>query len=293
VDHCSEAQIAALLNKEDILAEAGRLWTRATVHELLTNEKYIGNNLYNRTSTKLQRARVVNKPDEWVRCNSAYPPVIDAEIFAKAQEIINQRDRRYTDEELLQHLRDLLQKHGMLSGLIINEATGMPSTAVYANRFQSLRRAYELIGYTPARDYSYLAINRALRVFHNEHLAHITNELTAVGATVRRDPITDLLTVNEEFTLAVSVGRCREFREGEYRWVIRFDTSLDPDITVGARMAPGNMSILDYYLFPSIDVLSDHCHLAVQNGLVLDVYRAPLLTPLINLARPTLLPEAA
>jgi len=292
-DLFSETQIAHLLNNEGISAEAGRLWTRSIVRELLTNEKYIGNNLYNRSSTKLQRSRVVNKPAEWVRCNNAYQPVIDAEIFAKAQEIINQRDHRYTDEELLQRLRDLLQRHGMLSGLIINEAVDTPSTSVYANRFQSLRRAYELIGYTPARDYSYLAINRALRVFHNEHVVHITNELIAVGATVHRHQANDLLTVNEEFTLAVSVARCREFREGEYRWIIRFDTSLAADITVATRMAPGNTSILDYYFFPSIDVLSDHCRLAVQNALVLDVYRAPFLTPLINLARPTLLPEAA
>jgi DNA invertase Pin-like site-specific DNA recombinase len=292
-DHYSEAQIATLLNNEGIPAEAGKIWTRSIVHELLTNEKYIGNNLYNRTSTKLQRSRVVNKPAEWVRCNNAYRPVIDGEIFARAQEIIKQRNHRYTDEELLQRLRDLLQHHGILSGLIIDDAVDMPSTAVYANRFQSLRRAYELIGYTPARDYSYLAINRALRVFHNEHVAHITNELIAVGATVHRDPATDLLTVNEEFTFAVSVARCREVRQGEYRWVIRFDTSLDPDITVGARMAPGNTSIFDYYLFPSIDVLSDRCRLAPQNGLVLEVYRAQSITPLINLARPTLLPEVA
>ena len=101
------------------------------------------------------------------------------------------------------------------------------------------------------------------------------------------------MTVNEEFTLALSIARCRELHEQEYRWVIRFDTSLDPDITIGARMAPGNTSILDYYLFPSIDVLSDHCRLAATNGMVLDVYRAPDLTSLVNLARPTLLPEAA
>jgi recombinase len=44
VDHCPEAQIAALLSNEGILAEAGRIWTRGTVYELLTNEKYIGNN---------------------------------------------------------------------------------------------------------------------------------------------------------------------------------------------------------------------------------------------------------
>jgi hypothetical protein len=169
----------------------------------------------------------------------------------------------------------------------------MPSTAIYANRFRSLRRAYELIGYTPARDYAYLAINQTVRALHHDHLAHIANELTQVGAIVHRDMTTNLLTINEEFTLAVSIARCREIREREYRWVIRFETSLAPDITVGVRMAPGNTAILDYYLFPSIDVLSDRCRLAADNGFVLDVYRVPFLTPLINLARPTLVPEAA
>lgn len=141
VDHQPEAQIATLLNNEGIPTDMGRPWTRGTIHELLTNEKYIGNNLYNRTSTKLQRPRVMNKPAEWIRRNNAYEPVIDAEVFAKAQQIIDERDHRYTDDELLQHLRDLLAHHGMLSGIIINEAPDMPSTATYANRFQSLRRA--------------------------------------------------------------------------------------------------------------------------------------------------------
>jgi DNA invertase Pin-like site-specific DNA recombinase len=293
VDHQPEAQIAVLLNNEGIQTDMGRPWTRGTIHELLTNEKYIGNNLYNRTSTKLQRPRVMNKPREWIRRNNAYEPVIDAEVFAKAQQIINERDHRYTDDELLQHLRDLLAHHGMLSGIIINEAPDMPSTATYANRFQSLRRAYELVGYTPARDYSYLAINRALRTLHQEHLTSFTNELATAGASVRRDPTTDLLTINEELTAAFSIARCRENQEQAYRWMIRFDTSLDPDITIAARMAPGNASILDYYLFPSIDVLSDHCHLAPDNGMVLDVYRAPNLTSLVNLTRLTLIPEAA
>jgi len=293
VDHHSEAQIAAILNREGITAQEGRQWTRGTVHEILTNEKYVGNNVYNRTSAKLQRPRVTNDPAAWVRRDSAYQPVVDPEMFARAQAIIHERDHRYSDEELLQLLRNLLRQRGVLSGIIINEAPGMPSTATYASRFQSLRRAYELIGYALARDYSYLATNRALRTLHREHLTKIVSAMAAVGARVIRDPATDLLTVNDEFTVALAVARCREIREQEYRWIIRFDTSLDPDVTVGIRMAPGNESILDYYVFPSIDVLSDNCRLAADNGMVLDVYRTPDLRHLLDLARPTLLPEAA
>jgi len=293
VDHRPEGEIAALLNDEGIPAGDRPRWTRQIIRGLLTNEKYIGNNVYNRISAKLQTTPVVNNAADWVRCNNAYQPIIDSEVFTRAQTIITRRDYRYTDEELLQRLRDLLQQHGTLSGLIINETADMPSTAVYKNRFQSLLRAYELVGYTPARDYSYLAINQAVRVLHKHHLTHITNQLTSVGAIVRRDEATSLLTVNDEFTLALSIARCREIRAQQYRWLIRFDTSLAPDITVAVRMSPGNTTILDYYFFPSIEALSDRCRLAADNGLILDVYRSPYLTPLIKLARPTLVPEAA
>jgi DNA invertase Pin-like site-specific DNA recombinase len=292
-DHRSETQIATTLNNEGITAEAGRPWTRGIVNELLTNEKYIGNNIYNRTSTKLQRPRVLNSPEQWVRRDGAYEPVVDAEIFATAQQIINERDRHYTDEELLYLLRELLKQHGLLSGVIINEASHMPAAATYRHRFQNLRRAYELVGYAPARDYSYLVINRALRILHQEHITQIISQLSTAGARIHRDPINDLLKINEEFTAALSLARCREVRESDFRWIVRFDTSLNPDITIAARMAPGNASILDYYLFPSMDVLANRCRLAQDNGFVLDVYRTTNLTPLVRIARTILLPEAA
>ncbi len=86
---------------------------------------------------------------------------------------------------------------------------------IYERRFRSLRRAYELIGYLPPRDYSYVAINRSLRVLHHEHLAHIVSELTSVGARVDRDETTNLLTVNGEFTVALRIARCpRDPRAG-------------------------------------------------------------------------------
>jgi hypothetical protein len=39
---------------------------------VLTNEKYVGNNVYNRVSFKLKKKRVVNEPDMWVRADGAF-----------------------------------------------------------------------------------------------------------------------------------------------------------------------------------------------------------------------------
>ena len=50
VQQRSESEIADLLNGEGLRTDLGRKWTRGTVHQILTNEKYIGNNVYNRIS---------------------------------------------------------------------------------------------------------------------------------------------------------------------------------------------------------------------------------------------------
>jgi Recombinase len=46
-----EGEIASLLNARGIVTDLRRSWTRGTVQQVLTNEKYIGNNVYNRVSS--------------------------------------------------------------------------------------------------------------------------------------------------------------------------------------------------------------------------------------------------
>ena len=54
----SEGEIMKLLNERGILTDFQRPWTRGTVHEVLTNEKYLGHNVYHRTSCKLKQKHV-------------------------------------------------------------------------------------------------------------------------------------------------------------------------------------------------------------------------------------------
>ena len=53
----------------------------------------------------------------------------------------------------------------------------MPSSSVYRHRFGSLVRAYQLIGYAPARDYRYIEINRALRDMHPSVIGKVMHEI--------------------------------------------------------------------------------------------------------------------
>jgi DNA invertase Pin-like site-specific DNA recombinase len=288
----SEREIADALNDRGTLTDLGRPWTRGTVHQVLINPKYVGDNVWNRVSFELKKARVRNRPELWVRAQDAFDAIVERDLFEAAAAIIAERSHRLTDEDMLGTLRSLFETHGRLSGLIIDETEG-PSSSAYRHRFGSLLRAYRIVGYMPRRDYRYIEINRSLRQLHPEMMEAIVTDLEAVGATVHRDPETDLLEINGEFSLSVVIARCKQTPAGALRWRLRFDTGLNPDITVAVRMDAGNGEPLDFYLFPRIDRASEQVRLAEENGLSLDAYRFDTLDLLCDLAAPVRVREAA
>jgi len=286
-DGLVEPQIAGRLNGMQIKTDLGRDWTRATVHQVLTNEKYVGANVYNRISFKLKKHRVHNPPDMWIRRDGAFDSIVPADVFYTAQGIIRARSRRYTDEELLERLRGLFQHRGYLSGMVIDESEGMPSSSVYAYRFGSLVRAYQLVGFTPGRDYRFLEINRALRRMHPQVVAETERRISDLGGEVRRDPVSEMLQVNREFSASIVLARCKSLDSGSRRWKVRFDTSLQPDITVAVRLDADNTSALDYYLLPRLDFGAPRLCLAEHNPVELESYRFDTLDYLYAMAERT------
>lgn len=268
-----EREIAALLNSRGIATDLGRPWTRGTVHQVLINEKYIGNNVWNRISFKLKKKRVRNRADMLVRSDGVFESIVDQHLFDAAQTIIRQRALRYSDEEMLDGLRRLFQERGYLSGLIIDETEQSPSSSAYRSRFGSLLRAYQLVGYSPGRDYRYIETNRALRRMYPDILAGVIANIERLSGSVQCDPATDLLTVNGEFTASIVIVRCLTMPAGSLRWKVRFDAGLRPDITVAIRMDAENERPLDYYLLPRVDVAAGAVRLKEDNGIYWDAYR--------------------
>ena len=83
-DRKSETEIAKALNARGFLTDLGRAWTRGTVHQILINEKYIGNIVWNRSSFKLKKRRVRNDPEAWVRAEGVFEGIVDPDLFAAA-----------------------------------------------------------------------------------------------------------------------------------------------------------------------------------------------------------------
>ena len=272
-DGKTECEISAELNSKGILTDFGRAWTRGTVHEVLTNEKYIGNNVYHRTSFKLKRKHVVNSPERWIRAEGAFQGIVDPQLFRRVQQIILLRSQKLSDEEMLEKLRAMLRQHGRLSGVLIDEARDLPSSAAFRHRFGSLVTAYRLIGYDPEIDYSFIEINRNLRKRHADVVKSVVEKIQSLGAEAQWEEKTELLHVNGEVRTSIVLCRHTATNAGSSRWAIRLDASLKPDLTVAVRMAPANETVRDYYLLPGIDMTWENLRLAEANGIYCDAYR--------------------
>jgi DNA invertase Pin-like site-specific DNA recombinase len=283
-DGLAESEIAGRLNGMQVKTDLGREWTRATVREVLSNEKYVGNNIYNRISFKLKRLRVANPPEMWIRKDGAFTGIVPPDVFYTAQGILRARARRYSDEELIERLRSLYRNRGFLSGLVINEAEDLPCASVFAHRFGSLVRAYQLVGFTPGRDYRYLEINRLLRRMHPDLVQRVEQEIANLGGGVDRDEGTDMLVVNREFTVSIVLARCHLLGGGTQRWKLRLDASLLPDISVAVRLDFNNQDVKDYYLLPRLDFGPSRLSLAEQNPVELESYRFDTLDYLYGMA---------
>ena len=283
----NESEIASQLNKQGVKTDLDREWTRGTVHQILTNEKYIGNNVFNRTSCKLKKRRVNNDPDMWVRAEGVFEAIVETRYFYTAQAIIVERSRKLSDEGLLTKLKELHQRKGWLSGILIDEMDHMPPSSAYAHRFGSLIRAYQMIGYTPDRDYRYIEINRHLRKIYPGIVEDAIRRIEELGGSVHREVTSDLIFVNDEISVSIIICRCFQTPAGSNRWKIRLDSGLRPDITIAIRMDELNEKPLDYYLLPALDIEDPKLRLADSNGIRLDCYRFDDLEDFFSLTRRT------
>ena len=279
-----EREIAGHLNDRGIKTDIDRQWTPSSVRQVLTNEKYIGNNVYNRKSFKLKKKRVVNPSDLWVRRDGAFEAIIDPASFYTVQGIIQERNRRWSDEELIKMLAQLTEKHSDISAHLIDQTDGMPSSATYRSRFGTLIQAYRLAGYTPARDFSYVEINRRLRALHPTLIDDTVQRLESVGASIGMDHGNSHFVVNGEYTAALMLSRCLQTTAGSLHWVIRFGTKRLPDITIMVRMNPVNDEPSDFYLLPLFDIHTRSLRLAEYNAAYIDTYRFDSLDGFAQLA---------
>ncbi len=253
----TRTEIAKALNADGIPNSIGREWSMQTIDNMLKDEKYIGNLVYNKTACKLHGKVVHNPADMWVRYDNAFAPIISKKLFAKAQERIALLPycHKLTDKELLDRLKALLSKKGHLSCNIINMAKGVPHSHVYVTRFGSMLETYRRIRFTPNERYLYFANGIRINEIINSAANDIIADVEAKAGSAVFMPELNLLTINTHFTIVIAVAWA--ISEGEKagkkrcRWEVRKLKYRRSDLTLLIRMNRSNAAIQDFFLLPS------------------------------------------
>jgi DNA invertase Pin-like site-specific DNA recombinase len=255
----TRTEIAAGLNARGVRNARGEPWSMLTISNMLKNEIYLGNIIYNRRSQKLGEKQVVNPRDMWIRCDNTFKPIISPKLFARAQQVLVEleRGRICSDEDVLEDLAALLRKKGNLSLKIMQSAIGVPHWSVYARRFGSLANAYKLIGFKPKRRYSFGEIAAKIDASIGEVATKIITAMEKRRTHVTFLPELNLLTLNRGLTVGMAVARSVANGTAvgpSRRWEVRKLKYRKADLTLVIRMDPSNTKTKDYFLLPTADL---------------------------------------
>jgi DNA invertase Pin-like site-specific DNA recombinase len=271
-DGLGHTDIAAKLNGQEVLNQFGKPWCPSDVKGILTNEKYMGDLVFNRHSHKLQRSYVNNPPELWLRCKGAIPAIVSARTFKRAQDQRLKRMRAPTDDEMLDLLRDLFAKCGKVSSRLIADEAGMPKWKMFAKRFGSLANACFIAGVPPTKTYKYWITKHSVTCIRKAVVTDAKRLAVEAGATVHDLRRNSTFRINDAFTVQVRVTKCTVDKRGLVRW--RFSVSRGlADFIIAAKLDLSNAVVTDYYLIPVAELEVDTVVLRAEVPSVYGEYR--------------------
>jgi DNA invertase Pin-like site-specific DNA recombinase len=246
--------IARELNRKGIEYTGESKWDYQAVYNILTHPKYSGCHVFGRTSCKLYTPTVRLPKSEWILKPGAFEPIVDALIFGEAQKILEARIFNKTDDEVLNGLRALLASKRRLSLRLIQNSPDVPSPTTYRNRFGSLRRAYDLIGYGKPDQFGAIDLRRRTMALRDQLMAQIAATFPRQLTIVRRGGRwRSRLRFSNGLIVSVLVARSFRAWKETIRWQIDPVQREGKFITLLARLDTANCSILDLHIFPEIN----------------------------------------
>jgi DNA invertase Pin-like site-specific DNA recombinase len=139
--------IASELDRREIRYPNRTTWNPWAVRNILTHPKYVGLNVYGRSSMRLNTPKLELPRSEWTICSGAFQPIIDPAKYEQVQNVIASYTRNRTNSHLLEDLKSILAKEGKLNSYSIRAQRGAASLTTYVSRFGSISGAIRQAGY--------------------------------------------------------------------------------------------------------------------------------------------------
>jgi DNA invertase Pin-like site-specific DNA recombinase len=238
-------------------------WSWEPVLEILNNRKYMGDAIYGRTTHVLGNKRLIRVPEEkWIVKSAAFKPIVDPETYAAAQRVLRDRTVYKSNEELLDDLQTLLKRERVLTEYRIDMSRDVPAVRTFIERFGSMKRVYDLIGYVyPESPRGVPSVRRLMwktRSCHDrlrQKLLRTICKLFPGEATARRkEPFgRPVLYFRNGLRVAVVVVPTTKTPLGKLRWIVPALRALGSDLTLLCRCNEAGDAFHDLHLVPSVD----------------------------------------
>lgn len=249
----SYSDIRRQLNEAGIANHNGRPWTDGMIPTILANENYIGKTIYNRTSRRLGQKLVKNPDHAWVRGGAAIEPIVDPDIFSRAQKLLAERRVEVPDDEMLLRLRLTLRRRGKLNSRIINTTLGLNHVSSYVKHFGSLRKAYALIGYVSPRDCDWIDTRELWASEQARHASELA-EVLRTDLCLQTELVLDGIGVDVggERLVSFLVARRLPPRGEDHapQWKA-YRRQISSGLLAVMRLDAANRAIEDYVLLPA------------------------------------------
>jgi hypothetical protein len=216
---------------------------------MLHNPKYAGFPVYGRCSRKFDGPKKLIPTHQWI-FGPKFQSIIDERTFQLAQERLNNKPSKLSEEQLLDALRRILECHGKVTLRFLKNTPDAPFHFAYKRRFGGLKAAYNAIGYD--------AGNSLVRVERRHEMQHLRRELMEqfVAAshgrvTIERGRTRHRLRVRGGPLLSVVTRRSIVRRDRKPHWSLEFPRPGRRLVTVLALMHAENERVERLYLVPN------------------------------------------
>lgn len=256
IDQMPDTRIADMLNAEGLKNQYGRSWSAHNVKAILTNEKYTGTLIFNRSTQRLRSSRRPNDKGKWIRVEDAFPGIVSKEQFDLTTQVRLRRGKHWSNDEMLDGLREILIEHGTVSGDLIARSN-LPSAKTYALRFKGLIAAYKSAGVSSLCVSATTLTRFRLRCVTKDMTQELERCASLASATIVQ--LTHRTYRLNDVTVRLLCTRCR-YERSHPCWKVPVRYSPHVDFIIWLRMNETNDDVAQIYLLPTQN-FPDHKYL--------------------------------
>lgn len=277
----ADCGIAVRLNEQKVPHPSGR-WSDFHVKNVLTNPKYTGTLVFNRSTQLMKSSRRPNDRNEWVMVPHAFPAIVTQARFDAAQAERDRRKHRWSDNELLGGLRAILASGGGITYESLDASNKVPCAKTYKERFGSYIDAIRAAGVEHAQISAATTAHFQLRFA----IADLTHELERCLeiATIDYEHLTCRTYRIGSVVVRLLFARCRSERTHPC-WKVTLAYEVPVDFIIWARMAEDNVTVAQLYLLPRAEFLpKQYLWPSIRTLVRYEQYAVPSVAHLFNLA---------